>query len=158
MQDVCFIKCPFGKGSTRGLILVDWFSTEVEVRLVGMETPNAGHVQVKYNGTWGTICAWRGLPYQTAKVICRQLGHRPPIKYNFMNKECTATNRGAERVWLSNLNCQGFENSVDECPHRGWGRLDSEYCRGCMPRHCSVCLICQPQDTNITGIKKNNVI
>ena len=117
-----------------------------------MDTPNAGHVQVKYNGTWGTICAKRrNLAYQSAEVICRQLGQGRPAKHSFMNKECTAKNLGAERVWLANLNCRGFEDSIDQCPHRGWGRMDSEYCRSCTPQHCSVCLICQPREANITG-------
>ena len=129
-------------------------STEVEVRLFGMDTPNAGHVQVKYNGTWGTICVTQqSLTYQSAEVICRQLGQGLPVKHSFMNKECTAKNLGAERVWLSNLNCRGFEDSIDQCPHRGWGRLDSEYCRYCTPQYCSVCLICQPREANITGTK-----
>ena len=129
--------------------------------MVGMKTPNAGHVQVKYNGTWGTICPRRGrfLTYQSAEVICRQLRQGPPVKHGFSHNECTATNQGAETVWLSDLNCQGFEDSVDQCPHRGWGRLDPEYCRRCTPKYCSVCLICQPrQDANITGTASEIVI
>ncbi|KAJ7374461.1 hypothetical protein OS493_007567 [Desmophyllum pertusum] len=90
----------------------------------------SGHVQVKYNGTWGTICAPRqhDLTYRSAEVICRQLHQGPPVKHSFMNRECSATNHGAETVWLSDLNCQGFEDSIDQCPHRGWSRLDPLYC------------------------------
>ncbi|KAL9954260.1 hypothetical protein ACROYT_G041775 [Oculina patagonica] len=128
------------------------YRSEVEVRLVGMDRPNVGHVQVKYNGTWGTICERRDLTYQSAEVICRQLGQGPPVKHKFSHKECTATNQGAEAVWLSDLKCQGFEDSIDECPHRGWGRLDPEYCKKCAPEYCSVCLICHPRDANITDI------
>ncbi|KAL9954251.1 hypothetical protein ACROYT_G041766 [Oculina patagonica] len=130
------------------------YKSGVEVRLVGMDRPNAGHVQVKYNGTWGTICErWRYLTYQSAKVICRQLGQGPPLKHKLSYKDCAATNKGAETVWLSDLKCQGFEDSIDECPHRGWGRV---HCRGCSPtddiyKACSVCLICHPMD-NITDI------
>ena len=124
----------------------------MKVRLVGMDSPNVGHVQVKYNGTWGTICVRRSLTYQSAEVICRQLGHGPPLKHFFMYKECTAKNEGGERVWMSNLDCRGFEESIDQCPHRGWGRMDPEHCQYCTPQHCSACLICQPRHTNITGI------
>ena len=124
---------------------------EAEVRLFGMDTPNAGHVQVKYNGTWGTIFARRGLTYQSAEVICRQLRQGRPVKQDFSHKECSAKNQGAERVWLSKLNCRGFEDSIAQCPHGGWGRLDLEECSYCTPQHCSVCLICQPRDANITG-------
>ena len=130
--------------------------TEVEVRLVGMNRTNVGHVQVKYNGTWGTICAVRDLTYQTAEVICRQLRQGPPLKHKFSYGECTATNQGAETVWLSDLKCKGFEDSIDECPHRGWGRLDPEYCKGCTPKYCSACLICQPRHPNTTGTVKSS--
>lgn len=122
--------------------------------MVGMDRPNVGHVHVKYNGTWGTICALRGrfMTYQTAEVICRQLRQGPPLKHEFSYKECTAKNQGAEKVWLSELKCQGFEDSIDECPHRGWGNLDPEYCERCTPEYCSMCLICQPRDdANNTG-------
>lgn len=131
------------------------FTAEVEVRLFGMDTSHAGHVQVKYNGTWGTICAVPDLTYRSAEVICRQLRQGPPVKHKFSNNECTATNHGAERVWLSDLNCQGYEESIDECPHRGWGIMDPEYCRGCTPKYCSACLICQPMDANVTGTVKS---
>lgn len=128
------------------------YKSDVEVRLSGADTPNYGHVQVKFNGTWGTICTMRDLPYPSAEVICRQLGLGPALKQTFMNDECTAVREGAETVWLSSLNCQGFEDSVDQCPHRGWGKLDPEYCLGCTPKHCSACLICQPVTTNTTDI------
>ena len=124
----------------------------------GADTPNYGHVQVKFNGTWGTICTMRDLPYPSAEVICRQLGLGPALKQTFMNDECTAVREGAETVWLSSLNCQGFEHSVDQCPHRGWGKLDPEYCLGCTPKHCSACLICQPVTTNTTGKVEQSLI
>ena len=143
-----------GLGICRNQTHVFLTFTEVEVRLVGMDTPNVGHVQVKFNGTWGTICAVHRLTYQSGEVICRQLGHGPPVKLYFIRKECTAKKEGAEIVWLSDLNCQGFEDSLDQCPHRGWGRMDPEYCKGCTPQYCSVCLICQQRDPNITGIEK----
>ena len=116
-----------------------------------MNLTNAGHVQVKYNSTWGTVCAASYLTYQSAKVICRQLNQGPPVKHHFMTKECAAKNQEAERVWLSDLNCRGFEDSIDQCPHRGWGILDPEYCQYCTPKLCSLCLICQPLDFNSTG-------
>ena len=131
------------------------FTAEVEVRLFGMDTSHAGHVQVKYNSTWGTICAVQDLTYRSAEVICRQLRQGPPVKHKFSNSECTATNHGAERVWLSDLNCHGYEDTIDECPHRGWGIMDPEYCGSCTPKFCSVCLICQPRDTNVTGKVKS---
>ena len=108
----------------------------MEVRLVGMDSPNVGHVQVKYNGTWGAICSW--LSYQSEKVMCRQLGHGLPVK--FRPAECPAKNEGAERMWIDGLECRGFEDSIDQCLHRGWGRLGSD-CQYCTPQRCSRCPI-----------------
>lgn len=130
------------------------YTSEVEVRLFGMDRPNYGRVQIKYNGTWGTICAGRSsLTFHTAEVICRQLGQGPPAKHNFVHNECTAANEGAEIVWLSDLSCRGFESSVDQCPHRGWGIMDPFICLGCTPKYCSTCLICRTQNTSIAGLQ-----
>ena len=128
------------------------FSVGVAVRLTGMNTSNAGDVHVKYNGTWGTICSsGSALTFKSAQVVCRQLQLGPPVKHSFSHRECTSINEGAETVWLSDLNCQGYEESIDQCPHRGWGKLDPEMCEGCTAITCSVCLICQPVKVSASG-------
>lgn len=44
------------------------------IRLAGSSSPLEGHVEVCYDGVWGTVCSnlW-GLA--DAKVVCRQLGY-----------------------------------------------------------------------------------
>ena len=127
------------------------FISDVEVRLFGMDTPHAGHVQVKYNGKWGTICGLGSLTYRSAEVICRQLRQGPPVKRKFSSNECKVTaDHGAETMWLSDLNCQGYEESIDECPHRGWGIINPEM-SGSSHEYCSDCLICKPRNANVTG-------
>jgi len=129
----------------------------LEVRLFGMNTPNVGHLQVKYNGTWGVICAvYQDLSYRSAEVICRQLQHGPPLKDSFLSKKCPHSTQGAKKTWLAQINCQGFEASLDQCNLKVLGGVDNTDCGAC--KLCTVCLICQPLHANITGISKLSFI
>ena len=46
--------------------------TSLQVRLVGGSNSNEGRVEVRYNGTWGTVCDdnWN---IHNAKVVCSML-------------------------------------------------------------------------------------
>ncbi|KAL9954247.1 hypothetical protein ACROYT_G041758 [Oculina patagonica] len=121
-----------------------------EVRLDGMKRPNIGNVQIKYHGTWGVLCAtwWPSWYWSAAQVICRQLRQGPPLKHNFLSKECPATIQGTKAVWIPEIICGGFEDSIDQCTHRMSGRLDPEGCIFC--KQCLLCLRCQPFGANST--------
>jgi len=48
----------------------------VEVKLAGNNSlPNAGRLEIYYNGTWGTMCG-RGFDNKDAHVACYMLGFR----------------------------------------------------------------------------------
>jgi len=48
----------------------------VEVRLAGdNRPPNAGRVEIKYKGTWGSVCT-QSYYNRDAQVACRMLGYR----------------------------------------------------------------------------------
>jgi len=46
----------------------------VMVRLAGNSQPNAGRLEVYYNGTWGTVCS-NDFDNKDAQVACRMLGY-----------------------------------------------------------------------------------
>jgi deleted-in-malignant-brain-tumors protein 1 len=89
----------------------------VQVRLEEGSSPNSGRVAVRYGNVWGTICN-RGLDINDAKVICRMLGYVGASKV--YPKSTFRPGNGT--IWLSNLGCNGRENSIDNCRHPGWGQ------------------------------------
>lgn len=121
-----------------------------EVRLLGMNTPNVGHVQFKYNGKWGVICALLDLTYQSAEVLCRQLHQGPPLKDSFISDKCPQSIQGTVFVWFIQIQCQGFEVSLNQCTLKVLGGIDDRGCLACK-LNCTVCLICQPRHGNLTG-------
>ena len=123
--------------------------TGLEVRLLGMNTPNVGRLQIKYNGKWGAICAVLDFTYQAAEVICRQLHQGPPLMDSFISDKCQQSIQGTMSVWLTEIQCQGFEVSLNQCSLKFLGGLEDKGCLAC--KLCTVCLICQPRQENFTG-------
>lgn len=56
------------------------------IRLVGGPNRNAGRLEVRVGGWWGTVCSARNSEYEldenAAKVACRQLGKSGGIVHN----------------------------------------------------------------------------
>ncbi|XP_031556790.1 deleted in malignant brain tumors 1 protein-like, partial [Actinia tenebrosa] len=89
---------------------------KVAVRLVDGKTPNEGRVEVRYKGTWGTICNDAYWDIRDAYVICHMLNY---------SKAVTATTtsvKGTGPIWLKRLYCTGSQESIDQCWHYGWGK------------------------------------
>lgn len=54
-------------------VLFMQFSDATEIRLVNGKSPFEGRIEIKHNGTWGTICD-DGFSINDTKVVCRMLG------------------------------------------------------------------------------------
>ena len=121
--------------------------------MVGMNRTNVGPVQVKYNGTWGAMCVigFHFSYWSAAEVICRQLGQGPPLKHNFLSKECPMNTaiQGIDIIWLSELVCYGFEDSISQCTHGIVTKFDAHDCKPC--KDCLLCLLCQSLGPNTTS-------
>ncbi|XP_031559299.1 deleted in malignant brain tumors 1 protein-like isoform X2 [Actinia tenebrosa] len=87
----------------------------VNVRLVNGKTPNEGRVEVRYNDTWGTICNDGYWDIQDAYVVCHMLNYSKAVTAT------TASIKGTGPIWLNGLGCLGYEESIDQCRHAGWG-------------------------------------
>ena len=90
-----------------------------EIRLIGGINKLEGRVEVKYQGTWGTICddGWDEID---ATVVCRELG--------FLNGTTTRQDRygsSSGPVWLSQVSCLGNESKLSHCMHSGAGIVGS---------------------------------
>ena len=83
--------------------------------------PNYGRVEIYENGQWGTVCddTW---DIADAKVVCRQLGFKGAT-----SAPTAATyGQGSGPILRHDVNCQGSESSLLNCPHEVFG-----------PNHCN---------------------
>nr|XP_054765121.1 deleted in malignant brain tumors 1 protein-like [Lytechinus pictus] len=91
-----------------------------EVRLAGGSNKK-GRVEVFYNGSWGTICDddW---DLRDARVVCRMLGFDGALEA----PRSARFGQGSGRVLLTWVGCDGTEDNLADCIHRGVG--DWSYC------------------------------
>ncbi|XP_048249483.1 uncharacterized protein LOC124117067 [Haliotis rufescens] len=83
---------------------------DTSVRLVGGMNENEGRLEVKINGTWGTVCD-DGFDRADAKVVCRMLGY----DYTISPDVYSGSNDGLGPIHLGNLRCTGTEDTLLEC-------------------------------------------
>jgi len=88
----------------------------IEVRLTGSSTPREGRLEVRYNGTWGTVCD-NYFNDAAAGVVCYMLGYG--YSGSFIDNRY---GRGSGQIWLNNVQCNGTETSIAQCQHRDWGQ------------------------------------
>ena len=79
-----------------------------------------GHVEVLYNGTWGTICDdYFESNSNGATVLCRMMGYHGGDESNDYRQSSVTPSK---KIWLDGVQCTGTESNIDDCPHNEpWG-------------------------------------
>ncbi|XP_033110872.1 scavenger receptor cysteine-rich domain superfamily protein-like [Anneissia japonica] len=90
---------------------------EHSIRLVGGASPRQGRLEIYHDGQWGTVCISSWTTKIDAGVACRSLGLGPPP----LNSSVPQTNPGTGPIHLSDVSCNGSENSIADCNHGDWG-------------------------------------
>uniref|UniRef100_K7FTB1 Scavenger receptor cysteine rich family member with 4 domains n=1 Tax=Pelodiscus sinensis TaxID=13735 RepID=K7FTB1_PELSI len=87
------------------------------VRLVNGNSSCQGRVEVRYQGTWGTVCDddW---DFPNAQVVCRQMGCGAAVAATILGY----FGYGTGPVLLDNVDCAGREADLANCFHLGWGQ------------------------------------
>ena len=86
----------------------------VLVRLVNGSNNNEGRVEIRVNGTWGTICDGY-FSYNDALVVCRMLGYATADRPARPN----AFGIGTYSPLLYSVYCRGTEQSILDCYQYG---------------------------------------
>lgn len=119
-------ECSHGGWGVNGCTHIDDASVQCSygsslVRLVNGGASH-GRVEVNYNETWGTICDdyWH---ISDPIVVCRQLGFSGALSAPC----CAAYGDGSDPMWLDDVQCEGEEASLLNCPHTEWGIHNCEH-------------------------------
>ncbi|ELU03809.1 hypothetical protein CAPTEDRAFT_113791 [Capitella teleta] len=89
---------------------------DVKVRLGNGLNDREGRVEILYDGTWGTICD-DGWDVQDAAVICAMVGFSGLAR---AFTQASPFGPGSGPIHLSQVECDGNEQSISFCSHAGW--------------------------------------
>ncbi|XP_048585093.1 deleted in malignant brain tumors 1 protein [Nematostella vectensis] len=116
---------------------------ELQLRLRGGLSPSEGRVEVQYRGVWGAVCDdyWE---LNDGHVACRSLGYRLGAE----SVSCCSRygHSASGRIFLDDVNCQGHEDSLDQCKSEPLGTHD------CDPMREAAGLVCRSETRNTPEI------
>ncbi|XP_066552383.1 scavenger receptor cysteine-rich type 1 protein M130 [Amia ocellicauda] len=95
----------------------------LELRLTGPDNCS-GRVEVRYEGSWGTVCddSW---DLQDAQVVCRQLGCGDAM--SIVTERNSSFGRGSGAIWLDEVTCTGSERHLWDCCHSPLNQSDCRH-------------------------------
>ncbi|EKX37836.1 hypothetical protein GUITHDRAFT_77734, partial [Guillardia theta CCMP2712] len=85
------------------------------IRLVNCRQDGCCRVEVKHEGSWGTVCD-DSFTDTNAQVVCRQLGC--PTEGAM---QVQSFGGGSGPIWMDDVSCSGSEAALPLCTFRGWG-------------------------------------
>ena len=104
--------------------------TSVPIRLTKTTNNFEGRLEVKINNTWGTICN-DGFDEVDASVACYMLGFgragarvSSPQDLAFITEGSLPSTMP---IWMDELNCLGWEESLMDCLHHGLGNHNCDH-------------------------------
>ena len=86
------------------------------------EGKNEGLVEVRINGTWGTICS-QTINKAEATVICRQLN----FTYGVQIRKTIDYHNTSFPVWIKGMYCIGNEDNIFDCQISGLGESNLNF-------------------------------
>ncbi|XP_063960658.1 scavenger receptor cysteine-rich type 1 protein M130-like [Lytechinus pictus] len=86
------------------------FCQELNVRLQNGLTPREGRVEVRINGTWGTLCD-NSFDINDANVVCRSLGFTGALGTTSLSEFGPST----LTIHPADFRCNGQETDLSEC-------------------------------------------
>eukprot|EP00057_Strongylocentrotus_purpuratus_P016978 XP_011671452.1 PREDICTED: scavenger receptor cysteine-rich domain superfamily protein-like [Strongylocentrotus purpuratus] len=93
-----------------------------KVRLIGGPDDSEGRVEIFYDGSWQTVCD-NNWDFKEAKVVCRMLGFDGALAA----PRAAAYGQGSGGILLDSLGCDGTEDNIADCYHRGVGVHNCEH-------------------------------
>ncbi|XP_053778640.1 scavenger receptor cysteine-rich domain-containing protein DMBT1 [Desmodus rotundus] len=104
-----------GFHATYESLMQDENNIDVALRLTNGSHRCEGRVELRYNGTWGTVCD-DGWDLRDAQVVCGQLGCGRAVSA----PRGAHFDRGWGAIALDNVECTGTEDRLWQCLHGGW--------------------------------------
>ncbi|XP_059832504.1 deleted in malignant brain tumors 1 protein-like [Hypanus sabinus] len=94
-----------------------------EICLVNGDQRCEGRVEVRYNGTWGTVCS-ETLDTNAANLICKQMKCGPLIS---IKDDFKTYGKGFGPIWLDEIKCSSYESSFWQCRTDPWGKHNCDH-------------------------------